>query len=112
MVKSPFLRVKDVSATGVESPTLADRDTFNITNPLVITDNATGFGRSYRFLGSVGFNYQLAGSLSLATTIGIVYDKTRESFFIPGKGVTMDTVNSAIVTSRSGSMVKSFFFIV
>ena len=109
LVKSPLLRVKEVSTSGIESPTLAARDTFNISNPLVLTDNAAGLNKSYRFLGSIGFNYQVIKSLELATTIGVIYDKTRESFFIPGKGVTTDTLSSAVVSSRSGSMVKSYF---
>lgn len=109
LVKSPFLRSKEVSDAGIESPTLAGRDTFNITNPLVITDNGAGLSRNYRFLGSIGFDYKLLKSLTLATTVGVIYDKTRESFFIPSKGVTTDTLSSAIALSRSGSMVKSFF---
>jgi TonB-linked SusC/RagA family outer membrane protein len=109
LVKSPLLRYREVSDNGTESPVLAGRDTFNVSNPLVLTDNASGHSRSYRFLGSIGFNYQLAKSLSVATTIGIIYDKTRENFFIPGKGVTTDTLNNTIATSRSGSMVKTFF---
>ena len=109
LVKSPLLRYKEVSDSGIESPVLTGRDTFNIGNPLVLTDNASGDNRSYRFLSSIGFNYQLLKSLAIATTVGVIYDKTRESFFIPGKGVTTDTLSSAIASSRSGSMVKSFF---
>ena len=109
LVKSPFLRVKEVSDAGIESPTLAGRDTFNISNPVVITDNASGLNRRYRFLGSIGFNYQVQKSLILSTSVGVVYDKIRESFFIPTKGVTVDTLNAAVVSSRSGSMVKSFY---
>ncbi len=109
LIKSPLLRIKEVSDVGVESPLLAGRDTFNISNPLVVTDNASGVSRSYRFLGSIGFNYQLLRSISIATTMGAIYDKTRESFFVPAKGVTPDTLSTDIVSSRSGSMVKSFF---
>jgi len=109
LVKSPFLRVKEVSNAGIESPTLADRDTFNVSNPAVLTDNALGLNRRYRFLGSIGFNYQLQKSLTLSTSVGVIYDKIRESFFIPTKGVTTDTLNYAVVSSRSGSMVKSFY---
>lgn len=109
LVKSPFLRVQEVSDAGIESPTLADRDTFNISNPAVITDNALGLNRRYRFLGSLGFNYQIKKSLMLSTSVGVIYDKIRESFFIPTKGVTSDTLNYAVVSSRSGSMVKSFY---
>ncbi|MDP4262681.1 MAG: SusC/RagA family TonB-linked outer membrane protein [Bacteroidota bacterium] len=109
LVKSPLLRFKEVSSSGIESPTLAGRDTFNVSNPLVLTDNASGHSRSYRFLGSIGFNYQVVKSLAVATTVGVIYDKTRENFFIPGKGVTTDTLSTDIATSRSGSMVKTFF---
>lgn len=109
LVKSPLLRYKEVSDSGIESPTLAGRDTFNISNPLVVTNNASGLTKAYRFLGAIGFNYQLQKSLILSTTVGVIYDKIRERFFIPGKGVTNDTLNSNVATSRSGSMVKSFF---
>src|SRR6185436_12243769 len=105
LVKSPLLRVKEVSDAGVESPVLAGRDTFNIGNPIVLTDNASGVSRGYHFFGSIGFNYQILKSLSLATTVGVIYQKTRQSFFIPAKGVTTDTLSNDIVSSRSGSMV-------
>lgn len=109
LVKSPLIRVHEVSDAGIESPVLSGRDTFNITNPVVITNNASGSSRNYRFFGSIGFNYQVLKSLSIETTIGVIYDKTREDFFIPAKGVTTDTLSNDIVTSRSGSMVESFF---
>jgi TonB-linked SusC/RagA family outer membrane protein len=109
LIKSPFLRYKQVSDSGIESPTLSERDTFNIGNPSVLTDIATGVSKSYRFLASIGFNYQLLPSVSIATNIGVTYDKVRESFFVPSKGVTTDTLPSSIVSSRSGSAVKSFF---
>ncbi len=111
LVKSPLVRYKEVSDSGIESPTLAGRDTFNVSNPLVITDNASGLTKAYRFLGAIGFNYQLSKSFTLSTTIGVIYDKIRERFFIPGKGVTSDTLTSDIVSSRSGSLVKSLFSI-
>lgn len=109
LIKSPLIRYKNVSDSGLESPTLSGRDTFNISNPAVLTNNSTGLNRNYRFLGSIGFNYQLTRSLSLATTVGIVYDKIRESFFTPQTGVTTDTLFSSIALNRSGSMVKTLF---
>lgn len=109
LIKSPLLRSYEVSDSGIQSPTLAGRDTFNISNPSVLIDNAQGLSRDYRFFASIGFNYQLSKSFVLSTTVGIVNDKTRESFFVPAKGLTTDTVNYSIASSRSGSMVKSFF---
>jgi len=109
LTKAPFLRVREVSDAGVESPTLADRDTFNRSNPVAITDLAQGLNKSYRFFGSIGFNYQLSKSIGLATTIGVTNDKIRENFFIPRKGVSSDTLNTDIAYSRLGSHVKSYF---
>jgi TonB-linked SusC/RagA family outer membrane protein len=109
LVKSPLLREKDVSDKGIESPTLADRDTFNISNPLVITDIGLGVNKNYRFLGSIGFNYEISKSFSLSTTLGVTNNKVRENFFIPRKGVTTDTINTAVAFSRLGSQVTSLF---
>ncbi len=111
LTKAPFLRVKEVSAQGVESPVLADRDTFNVTNPVTITDVAQGTNKAYRFLGSIGFNYQLSSDVSLSTTVGVTNDNVRESFFIPRKGVTPDTLSNDIAFSRLGTNVKSRFSI-
>ncbi len=107
--KSPLLRIFDVSNTGIESPSLADRDTFNISNPAVITNLAKGVNKNYRFFGTIGFNYLLSKTLTVSTTLGITNDKVRESFFIPRKGVTSDTLNTDIVFSRLGNQVNSLF---
>ncbi len=109
LVKAPFLRTNDVSATGVESPTLADRDTLNIGNPLAITDKGTGLNKAYRFMGSISFKYDFSRSLSLTNTIGIIYNKVRESFFVPRKGITPDTLSTGIAYSRLGTQVVSLF---
>ena len=109
LVKAPFLRTNDVSATGIESPTLADRDTLNISNPLAITDLGTGLNKAYRFFGSIGFNYDIVKDLTLSTTVGVTYNKVRENFFIPRKGVTPDSLPTAIAYSRLGSQVTSLF---
>ncbi len=109
LVKAPFLRTNEVSATGIESPILADRDTLNISNPIAITNNGVGSNKSYRFFGSIGFKYDLTKKLNLSNTIGIIYNKVRENFFIPRKGVTTDTLFNAIAFSRLGTQVTSLF---
>lgn len=109
LVKAPFLRTNDVSATGIESPILADRDTLNIGNPAAIIDLGQGLNKAYRFLGSIGFNYDISKKLKLSTTIGIIYNKVRESFFVPRKGVTPDTLSTAIAYNRLGTQVASLF---
>ncbi len=109
LVKSPFMRTNDVSAGGVESPSLADRDTLNIGNPVSILEKGQGLNKAYRFFGSIGFNYAITKSLLLSTTIGITYNKVRENFFVPRKGVTPDTLATGIAYSRLGTQVTSLF---
>ena len=111
LVKAPFLRTNDVSAAGVESPILADKDTLNISNPVAITDIGKGTNKAYRFFGAIGFNYDITKKLKFTSTIGIVYNKVRENFFIPRKGVTTDTLAGGVVFSRLGSQVTSLFSI-
>nr|WP_207510625.1 SusC/RagA family TonB-linked outer membrane protein [Longitalea luteola] len=109
LIKSPLLHYRELSDKGIESPLLADRDTFNLTNPVSITDVALGSNKSYRFLGSVAFNYELGRSLALSSTVAVTSDKVRENFFIPRKGVTPDTLSNEIAFNRSGSQVKTLF---
>lgn len=109
LVKSPFLRTNDVASTGKESPTLADRDTFNISNPMAIINLGQGLNKNYRFLGNIGFVYEITDDLDLSSNVGVTYDKVRENFFVPRKGTTTDTLSNAIAFNRMGSQVKSLF---
>jgi TonB-linked SusC/RagA family outer membrane protein len=109
LVKAPFLRTNDVSASGVESPIIADKDTLNIGNPVSIIESGQGLNKNYRFAGSMGFNYEFNKKFSLSTIIGIIYGKVRESFFVPRKGVVPDTLSNAIAYSRLGTQVTSIF---
>ncbi|MFN8253882.1 MAG: SusC/RagA family TonB-linked outer membrane protein [Ferruginibacter sp.] len=109
LVKSPFLRTNDVSASGVESPTLADKDTLNMSNPVALTQLGQGLNKAYRFFGSIGFNYEINKKISLSANVGVIYNKVRENFFIPRKGVTPDSLTTAIAYSRLGTQVTSLF---
>ncbi|GAB2805544.1 SusC/RagA family TonB-linked outer membrane protein [Ferruginibacter profundus] len=111
LVKAPFLRTNDVSATGVESPIIADRDTLNISNPVAITELGQGLNKAYRFMGSMGFKYEITKDIDFTTTVGIIYNKVRESFFVPRKGVVPDTLSNAVAYSRLGTQVTSLFSI-
>ncbi len=111
LVKAPFMRTNEVSALGIESPTLADRDTLNISNPLAIIDKGQGLNKAYRFLGSIGFNYEINKNFDLNTTVGVIYNKVRENFFIPKKGVTPDSLSTGIAFNRLGTQVASLFSI-
>lgn len=109
LIKAPFLNDKDVNEKGIESPNLSDRDTFGITNPAVIIENMLARNKYYRFMGSFGFNYELSHKWKASTTIGVVYDKIRENFFVPKKGIANDTLSNAIADSRMGTQVKRLF---
>ncbi|TDH26584.1 SusC/RagA family TonB-linked outer membrane protein [Segetibacter sp. 3557_3] len=109
LVKAPFLSDKEVNNEGVESPNLADRDTLGISNPSSIIDNMLAYNKYYRFMGTFGFNYQVSKYVKASTLFGIVYDKVRENFFVPRKGVAEDTLSNAIAESRMGTQVKRLF---
>ncbi len=109
LIKSPFFRSNDVSASGIESPILADRDTLNISNPVSIINSAVAKNKSSRFFGSIGFNYDISRKVKPSTTFGINYNKVRENFFSPRKGVVPDTLFNAIAYSRLGTQVNSLF---
>ncbi|MCS3797292.1 SusC/RagA family TonB-linked outer membrane protein [Niastella sp. OAS944] len=111
LIKAPFLNDKDVNEKGVESPNLSDKDTFGITNPAVIVENMLARNKYYRFMGSFGFNYEISANWKASTTIGVVYDKIRENFFVPRKGIANDTLSNAVADSRMGTQVKRLFSI-
>ena len=110
LVKSPFLPTNVISDNGLTSPLLAERDTFGVSNPLAIIRNMTSNNTSYRFVAGVTFNYQLTHNLTLGTTIAITSNKNRETFFVPERGITSDTLyNGTLTTNRSGAQVIKTF---
>jgi TonB-linked SusC/RagA family outer membrane protein len=111
LIKAPILSVNEVSDNGTESPDIADRDTFNTTNPVAIINDMQGLSKNYRFSGSLGFNYSFSKSLTLGTIVGLTIDKVRETMFVPSKGVVEDTLMNAIVFNRSGSQAKRLFML-
>lgn len=111
LVKAPFMRTNDVSASGIESPSLADRDTLNMSNPVALTELGQGLNKTYRFMGSIGFNYEISKKLSVNAMVGVIYNKVRENFFVPRKGVVPDSLTTALAYNRLGTQVTSLFSI-
>ncbi|MES2881004.1 MAG: SusC/RagA family TonB-linked outer membrane protein, partial [Bacteroidota bacterium] len=109
LTKAPFLSDKDVNDKGIESPNLSDRDTFGITNPSAVIENMLASNKYYRFFGSFGFNYDISNNLKASTLVGVVFDKVRENFFIPKKGIAEDTLSNAIADSRMATQVKRLY---
>lgn len=111
LIKAPFLNDRDVNEKGVESPNLAERDTLGISNPSAIIDNMRALNKYYRFYGSFDFRYELFRHVKASTLVGLVFDKMRENFFIPRKGIANDTLSNDIADSRMGTQVKRLFTI-
>ncbi|MDB5205093.1 MAG: TonB-denpendent receptor [Flavisolibacter sp.] len=107
LIKSPLINVNEVSSAGAVSPVATDVDTFNVSNPVALISTMQGFNKSYRFAGSIGFNYAFSKSLNLSTTVAITVDKIRGNLFIPSKGVVNDTLDNGIIAdSRLGAQTK------
>ncbi|HSC55488.1 MAG TPA: SusC/RagA family TonB-linked outer membrane protein [Phnomibacter sp.] len=109
LTKSPFLAPKVFNAKGVQSPNFEDTDVFDVGNPSAVIKNMQAYNRFYRFIGSFKFNYKIADGFTASTQFGLTYDKVRENFFVPRKGVANDTVSNAILDSRMGAQVKRLF---
>ncbi len=104
--KAPFLNTNEVDNVGNVSPNRADTDLFGISNPVAVIENMFNSSKTYRFFGTIGFNYRLSNTLKLGTIVGITFDKAREQRFVPRKGVANDTLPNAIADSRLAGNVK------
>lgn len=109
LTKAPFMNDKEVNDKGIESPNFADTDILGKSNPAVLINNMQAFNKYYRFFGAFSFNYAISKSLNASTLLGVNYDKVRENFFVPRKGVADDTLSNAIADSRLGAQVKRLF---
>ncbi len=109
LIKSPLLNKNAIDANGIVSPNLADRDTFRVSNPVVVIENMLGNSKVYRFFGSINLKYKLTKDFTIYTLGGITSDKVREQSFIPGKGVANDTLTNAVAINRSASQTKRIF---
>lgn len=106
LTKSPFLSTNVIDDNGQKSPNLADVDDFNVTNPNAILDNAIGINKNYRFFGNMAFRYVFNDSWNVHSLFGLTFNKERESFFIPDKGVSDIILPTAVAKNRSGSDVQ------
>ena len=111
LTKAPFLNDRDVNEQGIESPNLAELDILGISNPSTVIEKMQAENKYYRFFGSFGFQYEISSNFKASTLIGVVFDKVRESFFVPRKGIADDTLSNAVADSRMGTQVKRLFTI-
>jgi len=109
LVKAPFLPAQEVDKDGAESPNLADVDTLGMSNPSTLIQKVLAINKTYRFFGSLNFNYTIDRHFTVSSLFGLTFDKVRENFFIPRKGISNDTLQAAVADSRSGSQTKRLF---
>ena len=108
LIKAPFLGVNVRDDNGVASPNLSDYDTFRVSNPVAISNNMQGKNKSYRFTGTVKFNYELNDNFSIKTILGLTFDKMQEDMFVPEAGIVPDTLQTAVAFNRSGSNMARY----
>lgn len=115
LTKAPFMGVNVVNDLGEVSPNFADVDYFNVGNPNAILNKGIGINKNYRFFGNLNFNYNISKSWHVNSVIGLTYNKERERFFIPDKGVANISLPkginglSVVGTNRSGSEIQSLY---
>ena len=107
--KAPFLHTNEISEEGKKSPNLADVDIFTMSNPLQLTNNVVAQTNSYRFFGAVDFKFKINDYLNVGTLFGLTFDKVRENFFIPSRGIVPDTLYNAIAKNRSAAQLQRMF---
>lgn len=106
LTKAPFLATNTIVDDGTISPNLAETDDFDISNPKAIIDNALGNNKNYRFFGNLNFKYIINDVWNVNSIFGLTFNKERETFFIPDKGVSDIILPTAIGKNRSGSEVQ------
>ncbi|KRT14507.1 SusC/RagA family TonB-linked outer membrane protein [Pedobacter ginsenosidimutans] len=109
LVKAPFLSPFELSETGVQSPNLADTDIFGTSNPSAAIKNIQALNRSYRFSGSVGFNYEFNKTFKANALVGITYDKVRENYFTPMLGIAPVLLPTAVGYNKAAAGVQRLF---
>ncbi|MFT4061244.1 MAG: SusC/RagA family TonB-linked outer membrane protein [Edaphocola sp.] len=109
LVKAPFFTANELASDGTASPNYEAVDTLGISNPAVIINGIQASNKYYRFFGNFRFNYEINRYLSASTLLGVQYDKVRESYFVPSKGVVKDTLWNDVADNRMGSQVKTLF---
>jgi TonB-linked SusC/RagA family outer membrane protein len=107
LVKSPLFKLHQDNSLGAESPNYTNLDAFNIGNPVTVLDTAQEIAKTYRFFGSLNFQYKFNKYFNLQTLVGVTYDKVRESYFIPRSGIQPDTIRNPYISGSTNSIVYS-----
>ncbi|MBN2744137.1 MAG: SusC/RagA family TonB-linked outer membrane protein [Marinilabiliaceae bacterium] len=104
-VKAPFLAERERSLTGVWMPDLCGYDSLGVSNPVALLSGIEQRNMNYRFFGSFNFNAKLGRRLTISDRVGLSFDKDRQNIFIPGEGVTPDTVYNGVRINQMAQRV-------
>lgn len=110
-VKAPFLQEFVQNDAGVASPELTNYDFLNISNPVSLTSNMMQKDVNYRLFGSFNFNWAINKDFTLSNLIGMSFDKSRQSVFIPRHGVAPIQVDNGIIENQMKARVLRHFVI-
>lgn len=111
MIKAPFLHQHELASSGEVSPNYEGADYFGYSNPMQLIYNGNNDKKAYRMMASVVMDYKFNNRFSLTNLLSVTYDKAQENFFVPRKGVAMDTVRNMEVFSRLGAQVARYYAI-
>ncbi|MCU4162947.1 SusC/RagA family TonB-linked outer membrane protein [Carboxylicivirga caseinilyticus] len=105
LIKAPFLTSFVRTADGIETPVYEDFDVFGVSNPSSMLYDANGLdqvARYYRFTGSFNLNAKVNDKLTISNLVGILFDKDRETYFIPSLGISPDTTDIGVIYNKNG----------
>lgn len=106
LVKAPFMSPNIYNEENLMSPNLEGIDVFGYSNPRAIAENVELENSHYTFLGNVKAEYEIIRGLKASTMVGLRFSKEREMVFLPQKGISYDTLSTAIVTNKSQHRVE------
>lgn len=110
-VKAPFLQEFVQNDAGIASPELTNYDFLNISNPVSLTNNMMQKDVNYRLFGSFNFNWAINKDITLSNLIGLSFDKSRQSVFIPRHGIAPIQVDNGIIENQMKARILRHFVI-
>jgi len=92
------------NSTGPQLSYFDDVTMFNVSNPASIIKNSMGTNRNYHFLSSIMAQYKVNSHFVLSNLMGINFNNSRESIFLPDLGIVK--IDSA--SNSPGDFVNEF----
>ena len=114
LVKAPFLHPNVRTSNGITSPVFEDYDVFGVSNPtsLLSSNNSLDqLSRSFKVFGSINANAKINDNLTISNLVGIMFDKDRESFFVPDAGVITSSNDIGEIYNQNGYRTIKHFAI-